>query len=532
MAERDSITDDAEELDALERLIRRADGFALAFARVNSPARRRELADDLRQRLGDDVRIVDVVVPPEATDLQAILAEAFAEAGGDGKVALFVTGIERVLSSVRERTGFLPVLNYKRENLQRSVPCPVVLWMPEFALRHIARGAPDLWAWRSGVFEFTTDPEETEQTWKEVERGGSVDEYAQMTFAERVARIETLEALYQDYSEHRSDDVVARDVVQADIAGRLGRLYRETMDLDGALEWTDRAIAKSETSFGLDHPSRFSFVSNHGHLLMVRGDFDGAERAFQRALEGFERTLGPDHPATLASVGNTGTVLKARGDLIGTERICRRVLKGYERALGPDHPITLKAVNNLGDILEARGDTVGAERMHWRALSGREAVLGRDHPDTLWSVSNLAYLLQTRGDLVGAERMVRRALEGNERTLGADHPSTLASANILGTLLLEARGDLEGAERMIRRVLKDRERVLGPRHPDTLKSHHDLGYVLLTRGDLEAAKRAMQRAVEGAERVFGPGHPTTEIYRRNLGVVLGGQDGESPPKRS
>ena len=167
--ESDLFDDDAERL-ALERLIQRADGFALAFARVNSLIRRRELAADLRQRLEANVRVIEVNVPPETTDLESLLARAYAEADVDGrKLTFFVYGIERVLSSARERTGFLPVLNYKRENLQRAVPAPVVLWMPEFALQLIIRGAPDLWAWRSGVFEFTSPREEVERNWQSLE---------------------------------------------------------------------------------------------------------------------------------------------------------------------------------------------------------------------------------------------------------------------------------------------------------------------------------------------------------------------------
>ena len=389
-------TEDAVELDALERMIRRADGFALAFARVNSLPRRRELAADLQQRLDGAVRVVEVDVPPETTDLQAVLARVYAEVEGDGKAALFVYGVERVLSSVRERTGFLPVLNYKRENLQRSVPAPVVLWVPEFALRLIARGAPDTWAWRSGAFEFTTAREEIERTWQELREGGTVDEYARMTPVERRTRIETLEGLYQDYAERRDVNESNRAAIQADVADRLGRLYQGTADLDTALDWARRALEGHERALGPDHPDTLTSANNLGGLLQTRGDLDGAERLYRRALEGRGRVFGPDHPSTLGAVHNLGYLLQTQGDLDEAERLLRKALQGQERALGPDHPNTLTSANNLGYVLWSQGDLDGAKRLFRWATDGAEHVLGPDHPDTQFYRNNLDALLAQR----------------------------------------------------------------------------------------------------------------------------------------
>ena len=473
-------TDDATTLDALERLVRRADGFALAFARVNSLPRRRELAADLRQRLDGAVRVVEVDVPPETTDLQAVLARVYEEAEGDGKLALFVYGIGRVLSSVRERTGFLPVLNYKRENLQRSVPVPVVLWMPEFALRLIARGAPDTWAWRSGVFEFATPPEETDRTWGDLQGSGTVDEYARMTPVERRERSETLEALYCDYAERSDLDEATRTVIQAEVADRLARLYSATADSDAELNWARQSLGGFERALGLDHPATLRSVNNLGVSLGRRGDFDGAERLCRRALDGFERVFGPDHPRTLASVANLGNVLENRGDLAGAERLCRRALDGFERVFGPDHPRTLGAAANYGNMLKKRGDLAGAERLHRWVLENAERVLGPDHPDTLGSASNLGNVLWKRGDFGGAERLYRRALDGFERVFGPDHPDTLSSTNNLG-LLLRVCGDLDSAEQLHRRALEGAERFLGLGHPNTRSYRQNLGALLAQR---------------------------------------------------
>ena len=472
--------EDAVELDALERLVRRADGFALAFARVNSLPRRRELAADLRRRLDGAVRVVEVDVPPETTDLQAVLARIYEKAEGDDKLALFVYGIERVLSSVRERTGFLPVLNYKRENLQRSVPAPVVLWVPEFALRHIARGAPDTWAWRSGVFEFATPPEETDRTWQELRESGVVDEYARMRPAERHARIETLEALYHDYAEGHDVGEPELAVVQADLAGRLALLYEDTADLNAALKWSQRSLEERERTLGPDHLDTLSSVSSLGAVLHAWGDLDGAEQLFRRALAGYERTLGPDHLVTLRMANNLGAVLWARDDLDEVEQLFQRALKRQRWAFSLDHPDKLALIHNLGSLLHKRGDLNGAERLYRRALEGHEQMLGPDRPSELSLMTNLGSLLQERGDLDGAEEMLQQALGRAERALGPDHLDTLRAANHLGNVLW-ARGDLDGTEQLFRRVLGGSEFLLGPDHPDTRLCRERLNALLAQR---------------------------------------------------
>ncbi len=42
--------------------------------------------------------------------------------------------------------------------LYQDLGRPLVFWLPEDALRRVARGAPDFWAWRSGVYEFALQP--------------------------------------------------------------------------------------------------------------------------------------------------------------------------------------------------------------------------------------------------------------------------------------------------------------------------------------------------------------------------------------
>ena len=468
--------DDTRELAALARGIDFADGFALFFARVDARPARRALVAALRSRLDERLEVVEVEVPADTTDLESLLARRLADAPTDAERAVFVYGLEDVLSEARsdERDAFLRVLNFKRENIQRAVPHPVVLWVPEFALRILATEAPDLWAWRSSVLEFSSPRDDVEQTWRQLEQGGTADEYARMTPAARRDRIRTLEALYHDYSERDDADQPGLLRIRFDLSDRLGRLYRDMADVVRAEQHARQALRLAEQ---LSDESSISLASNNlGRVLHDRRDLDSAEDAFRRALA------------------------------------------ISEAAYGPDPPDVAIRVNSLGGVLHDRGDLDGAEDAYRRALTISEAAYGPDHPDVAVPLNNLASVLYDRGDLDGAEDAYRRALTISEAAYGPDHPTVAIRLNNLG-LVLHDRGDLDGAEDAYRRALSIHEATYGPNHPTVAIDVYNLGYVILDRADLDAAGDAFRRALTIFETVLGPDHPNAQTVRANLVAV-------------
>ncbi len=473
--------DDARELAALARGLDYADGFALFFARVDA---RRALVDALRQRLPDDLGVIEVDVPADTPDLEALLARRLADTPADGRRAVFVYGLEDVLSETRkdERDAFLRVLNFKRENLQRAVPHPVVLWVPEFALRILAVEAPDLWAWRSSVLDFAPSHEDTERTWGQLADHGSEDEYVRMTPAERRERAQTLESLYHDYSDR--DDAEAPDVlrIRVDLADRLGRLYRSL------------------------------------------ADFERAERFARQSLKMAEH-IG-DEPAIARALGNLGNVILERGDFDEAEAVLRRALAASDQFYGPDHPEVAIAANNLGGVLNTRGDFEGASAAFLRALAIEERLYGRDHPLVANRLNNIGGLLLDLGDLDGAELALRRALAIDERAYGLENPALASRVNNLGGVLA-ARGDLDGAENAFRHALNVDEAVYGSIHPRVAIRLNNLANVLRTRGDFYGAVATYQRALDIFERTFGAGHPSTQSVRQDLTSLLAEREAAS-----
>ena len=82
------------------------------------------------------------------------------------KTRRFHHGLESGIPYDQPNSRILAELNLGRDLFPRDVPSPLVIWLPDYAVTAVARFAPDFWAWRSGVFEFTSG---------EAERGAAID---------------------------------------------------------------------------------------------------------------------------------------------------------------------------------------------------------------------------------------------------------------------------------------------------------------------------------------------------------------------
>ncbi|HET7510014.1 MAG TPA: hypothetical protein VFJ65_07180, partial [Solirubrobacterales bacterium] len=144
------------ELDAMERMIRRANGFRLGLAIVNHPDLRERLISTLRDDLSSDQVATIDVDPSSETGIVGAIEDA---ASRDAAVIL-VSGLERLQDLPAE----IAVLNLNRDYLNRAVNCPVIFWLPEFALRAFAHTAADLWSARSGLYRFVPEGEDARGT--------------------------------------------------------------------------------------------------------------------------------------------------------------------------------------------------------------------------------------------------------------------------------------------------------------------------------------------------------------------------------
>src|SRR5262249_53473091 len=143
-------------LDQLERVVRWSEEFQLVFVKCNHPIQQEAMRRALLARL-HDIRVLEVVLEQPIVSLLDELTARWAPAAPPQAVCVY--HLEKSINEQREASPVLGRLNHDRELLRRAVPATLLIWLPDFALDCVARGAPDFWAWRSGVYEFPTHRE-------------------------------------------------------------------------------------------------------------------------------------------------------------------------------------------------------------------------------------------------------------------------------------------------------------------------------------------------------------------------------------
>ena len=130
----------------LRRLIANRRSFTLCFLTYSDSAYRDIVAAFLADLLGARLRVAidrDIRIGTED------LFERLSDPAHDGPVQL--SGLELWTEGL---DNLLQRLNYRREALAARCRRPLLAWIRNRDVTTVATGAADLWAWRSGVFDF------------------------------------------------------------------------------------------------------------------------------------------------------------------------------------------------------------------------------------------------------------------------------------------------------------------------------------------------------------------------------------------
>ena len=90
--------------------------------------------------------------------------------------------------------------------------------------------------------------------------------------------------------------------------------WRPQHDLDGALEYTQRALAIDERVYGAEHPNVAIRTDNIGKILQDQGDLASALEYTQRALTILQNSLGAEHPRTRTAAASLAALKAATDD--------------------------------------------------------------------------------------------------------------------------------------------------------------------------------------------------------------------------
>jgi hypothetical protein len=241
--------------------------------------------------------------------------------------------------------------NTRRERLAAKARARLVFWLDGEAIALASRSAPDLWAWRSGVYAFLPAAAPGALTAPGGERPrpspypsahGGVDT---RSMAERSRRVVEIRAWLESNPE-------APDELRISLVDELGLLLFSLGDLDEALAHCREVELPLHRRLG-DSRSQAITMGRIAEILQARGQLDESLLILQEeALPVFERL--DDLHSKAITMGQIADILQARGQLDEALRIYQEeALPVYER-LGD---VRSKAITmgRIADILQARG---------------------------------------------------------------------------------------------------------------------------------------------------------------------------------
>ena len=393
--------------------------FKLCFLTYSDSFYRGKVADLLEERICARVR---VSIDPDARIGTEALFEKLS-AGSEG-IPAQLTGLEQWPEGFDD---LLKRLNYRRGALAERCARPLLVWVLSRNLRSVALRAADLWAWRSGVFDFTLPVDADRRDLRHTR----VD-HATARAPRRLARIEELKQYLAARSSWRPID--------ADLSIELGDLQRSL----GEVAQAETAYLQARDALSnLDDRRRLAIAEGRiADILQARGELDEALRIrIEEQLPVFEQ-LGDvrEHAITQGKVAD---ILQTRGEFDEALRIrIEEQLPVFEQ-LGDLHWRAITQ-GKVADIHQARGELDEALRIRIEEELPVYTQLG-DVRACAITRSNIADILQDRGELDEALRIrIEEALPVFEQ-LGDVRSRAITQGKVAD--ILQARGELDEALR-------------------------------------------------------------------------------------
>ena len=306
---------------ALGLFLRQTKSFRLAIALHNDPVERDRLIVALTQELAAEsiqLLVLDLRLLSLKTSLSARVEELLALHPGSRPVVM-VVNLESCVEYNPELplpnspgTAFLSTANLQRELFPTVCPAPLILWMTELLERAFIKQAPDLWHWRSHVFDLRTRIRPDQMLTTEDGRPPSNDDH-RLHPETRIERLEEELAAYRRTGSRSDEMRILTAIGLARLDAGDARLARNDFDavLSIASEIDDlRCIG--------------SALGNLGNAHAVLGDTRQAIEFYDLRLD-IAREIG-DRLGEGNALGNLGIAYKNLGDP-------HRAIEFHEQAL-------------------------------------------------------------------------------------------------------------------------------------------------------------------------------------------------------
>ena len=330
--------------------------------------------------------------------------------------------------------------NVRRERIATNARARLVFWLDAEAIALASQGAPDLWAWRSGVYSFAPLREVADVDDVALAASVHAPETAGMDNRnknERHRRIVEIESWIKAHPDAPEEMLTAP-------LDELGQLLFNVGDYDAALAHWQQVVLPFHQHRGAEREVAIT-QGRIADILQMRGQLDEALRIRrEEVLPVFER-LG-DVRSSAVTQGKIADILRARGQLDEALRIRREEQLPVFKRLGD---VRSRAVTQgrIADILQMRGQLDEALRILHEEVLPVFKRLG-DVRSRAVTQGRIADILQARGQLGEALRIRREDELPVYERLGDVHSRAVTQGQIAD--ILQMRGQLDEALRIRR----------------------------------------------------------------------------------
>ncbi len=469
------------EFDRLDRAIGAAGGrFRLLIAQYNRPYYRDQLVERLiALHVKSRILHVDRENPPDFRALQSRLGELAGKAS-----VLHVLGLD--IWAYDPEKEWLPSLNYQRESLTGQCPIPMVFWLPRGLIRLMALQAPDMWAWRAGVFDFSVHAQ------VEVSPHIKPDKLF-LSATERERRQQWIREL-DAYLGSRPDMAAG---LRASLLCEQGDLYEAIGKNAESLVCYEHALNLYKTLS--DERNIADTLSQIAYVLYSQGEWDKALDMWRNEVLPKHERLG-DKRSRAVTMGKIADILEARGDWEEAWRIHREEeLPVYEHMDERSYAVTM---GKIADMHQARGELDEALRIRRQEELPVYERLG-DVRARAVAMGKIADIYRTRGELDKALRILKEDVLVAFERLGEMRSCALTMGQIAD--IHQLRGELDESLRIRREEeLPVYERLGDKRSMVVTHANIAMAYLRLDPARLGEANRLLCLALSDARRMKIP----------------------------
>jgi len=197
-------------------------------------------------------------------------------------------------------------LNIRRERLAKHARARQLFWLNADSIVLAASSAPDLWAWRAGVYTFTAEPEAL--AWQLMRQ--SEDWKNNLSLRSRNQDIESKRKRIKSIEAWLNTDPPY--AMKVDALQELGGIFYEMGDYDAALAHLEQVALPAHREHQNYHLIGEA-IADIADILVIRGDIDGAESMYRESLLISEKTN--DSQDKIQALYGISKIKFMRGDL-------------------------------------------------------------------------------------------------------------------------------------------------------------------------------------------------------------------------